>query len=124
RFGILGEEQGLLLSACKQAEGTRFVPSDHRLDHPSDVRQQRVWDYVSLSPLRSLWNLEGIPLKVVAARTWRALRADNLLGRAAELGFYFLFALFPTLFSASSILGLAARSASTIYTNLLGYLAL
>jgi membrane protein len=83
-----------------------------------------VWDYVSLSPLRSLWNLEGIPLKVVAARTWRALRADNLLGRAAELGFYFLFALFPTLFSASSILGLAARSASTIYTNLLGYLAL
>ena len=100
------------------------MPSDHRLDHPSDVRQQRVWDYVSLSPLRSLWNLEGIPLKVVAARTWRALRADNLLGRAAELGFYFLFALFPTLFSASSILGLAARSASTIYTNLLGYLAL
>jgi membrane protein len=38
------------------------------------------------------------------------------------LGFYFLFALFPTLFSASSILGLAARSASTIYDNLLHYL--
>jgi membrane protein len=50
--------------------------------------------------------------------------ADNLLGRAAELGFFFLFALFPTLFSASSVLGLAARSASTIYVRLLEYLAL
>ena len=100
------------------------MPSDHRLDHPSDVRQQRVWDYVSRSPLRSLWNLQGVPVKVVAARTWRALLADNLLGRAAELAFYFLFALFPTLFSASSILGLAARSASTIYMRLLEYMAL
>lgn len=100
------------------------MPSDHRLDHPSDVRQQRIWDYVSRSPLRSLWNLQGVPIKVVAKRTWRALLADNILGRAAELGFYFLFALFPTLFSASSILGLAARSASTIYAKLLAYLAL
>jgi membrane protein len=88
-----------------------------------DTRQQRVWDYVSRSPLRSLWNLEGVPLKVVSARTWRALLADNLLGRAAELAFYFLFALFPTLFSASSILGLAAQSASSIYEKLLGYMA-
>ena len=46
------------------------------------------------------------------------------MGRSAELGFYFLFALFPTLFSASSLLGLAARSASTIYIDLLRYLAL
>jgi membrane protein len=83
-----------------------------------------VWDYISRSPLHSLWNLKGVPLKTVAKRTWRALLADNLLGRAAELAFYFLFALFPTLFSASSILGLAARSASSIYYKLLEYLAL
>jgi len=50
--------------------------------------------------------------------------ADRLLGRAAELGFYFLFALFPTLFSASSILGLAAKSGPEIYDKLLNYLAL
>src|SRR5215469_11159589 len=101
-----------------------MVLSNHRLDRPSDTRQQRVWDYVSRCPLGSLWNLEGVPPKVVAARTWRALLADNVPGRAAELGFFFLFALFPTLFSASSILGLAARSASTIYDSLLHYLAL
>ena len=43
---------------------------------------------------------------------------------SAELGFYFLFALFPTLFSASAILGLVAHSASGIYDRLLHYLAL
>jgi len=51
-------------------------------------------------------------------------RRRRPLGHAAELGFYFLFALFPTLFSASSILGLAARSAHQIYDRLLDYLAL
>jgi membrane protein len=50
--------------------------------------------------------------------------SDNLLSRAAEMGYYFLFALFPTLVSASSILGLAARQASAIYDHLLHYLAL
>ncbi len=49
---------------------------------------------------------------------------DRIFGHAAELGFYFLFALFPTLFSASSILGLIAQSAYRIYDRLLGYLAL
>jgi membrane protein len=50
--------------------------------------------------------------------------ADNLLGRSAELGFYFIFALFPTLFTACSVLGLAARSAFRIYENLLQYLSI
>ena len=50
--------------------------------------------------------------------------ADHLFGRAAELGFYFLFALFPTLFCAGSILGLAARSVHQISDDLLNYLAL
>jgi membrane protein len=61
---------------------------------------------------------------MVARRTWRSFLADRLAGHAAELGFYFLFALFPTLFSASSLLGLAAQSAHSIYDRLLDYLAL
>jgi membrane protein len=97
---------------------------NYSLDKPPDLRQQRVWDYVSRSPLRNLWELEGIPFRVVAHRTWKSLLADNLLGRAAELAFYFLFALFPTLLSASALLGFAAQSASTIYVSLLHYLAL
>ena len=83
-----------------------------------------VWGYVSQSPLKSLWNLEGVSPIVIAKNTWTAMFADNLLGRSAELGFYFLFALFPTLFTACSVLGLAARSAQAIYEHLLQYLAI
>jgi membrane protein len=79
---------------------------------------------VSRSPLRSLWNLEDIPVRAIVKHTWRATLDDNLVGRAAELGFYFIFALFPSLFTATTILGLAARSASKIYYSLLGYLAI
>jgi membrane protein len=110
--------------ASMKKRGPPIIPSDHSLDKLPDPGQQRIWDYVSRSPLRSLWNLQGIPLAVIAKRTWRSSLNDNLLGRAAELGFYFLFALFPTLFCASSLLGFAARSASTIYDRLLHYLAL
>jgi membrane protein len=60
----------------------------------------------------------------IGKRIWTSILADRLFDRAAELGFYFLFALFPTLFSASSILGLAAKSAPEIYDRLLNYLAL
>jgi membrane protein len=57
------------------------------------------------------------------ARTWKSLIKDRVFGHAAELGFYFLFALFPTLLCASSILGLAARTAYQFYDKLLYYLA-
>lgn len=60
----------------------------------------------------------------MAVRTWKSIVADRIFGHAAELGFYFLFALFPTLFCAGSILGLAARSAHQIYDRLLDYLSL
>jgi membrane protein len=86
--------------------------------------ERRVWEFVSRSPLHSLWNLQGVPVRVVAMRTWKSMFADRIFGHAAELGFYFLFALFPTLFSASSVLGLAARSAQQFYDRLLDYLAL
>jgi membrane protein len=86
--------------------------------------ERRIWNIVSHSPLDSLWNLHGVPVRTIAARTWNAIIADRLFGHAAELGFYFLFALFPTLLCAGSILGLAARSAHAIYDRLLDYLAL
>lgn len=96
---------------------------DHTVAHLDPLRQ-RIWDHVSHSPLRSLWNFQGVPPIIVMKRTFKAFTEDNLLSRAAELGYYFLFALFPTLVSASAILGLVARSASGLYIKLLDYLAL
>jgi membrane protein len=97
--------------------------------HPNALRSvdpitQRIWDEVARSPLHNLWDFQGASAKLVWKRTFQAMLSDNLLSRAAEMGYYFLFALFPTLVSASSILGLAARQASSIYDNLLHYLAL
>lgn len=97
--------------------------TDHTLT-ATDPLAQRIWDQVARSPLRSLWNFEGASPKLVWKRTFQAMMSDNLLSRAAEMGYYFLFALFPTLVCASSILGLAARQASRIYDSLLHYLAL
>ena len=74
-------------------------------------------------PLESLWNLQGVPPRLIIKRTWKALIEDRVFGHSAELGFYFLFALFPTLLCASSVLGLAARSAFQFYDKLLDYLA-
>ena len=91
---------------------------------PLDARQQTIWDYVSWQPLRNLWNLQGVPVRHIAKRTWNSLLNDNLYGSDAELGYWFLFALFPTLVSASSIVGLTARHASENYDRLLHYMAL
>ena len=71
-----------------------------------------------------LWSLHGASRTVIGKRIWKSLNEDRIFGRAAELSFYFLFALFPTLLSASWILGLAAKSGPAIYDKLLNYLAL
>ena len=70
------------------------------------------------------WRINGVHVTAFAARIWKALFADQVFGHAAELGFYFLFALFPTLFCAGSILGFVARSAHRFSDQLLEYLAL
>jgi membrane protein len=109
------------------ASPTPNRPIPDRKDHTIgrfNPQAQLIWDYVSASPLCSLWDLQGASLRVIFKRTFKAFNDDNLLSRAAELGFYFLFALFPTLVSATSILGLVARSASSIYIALLNYLSL
>lgn len=97
--------------------------TDHTVAHIDPLRQ-RIWDHVSRSPLNSLWDFQGVSPKIVMQRTFKAFIDDNLLSRAAELGYYFLFALFPTLVSVSAILGLAARRATDLYVKLLDYLAL
>jgi len=79
---------------------------------------------VAMSPSKSMWDLRAVSVKSVVRRTWKAMLEDRLISIAAELGFWFAFALFPTLICAATILGLVARSAATIYDKLLGHLAL
>src|ERR1700739_4086666 len=86
--------------------------------------ERRVWEVVSAEPVRNLWSAEGVSARAVVTRIWTAAMQDRILGHAAELAFYFLFSLFPTLLCASSVLGLIARSAHQFYSRLLDYLSL
>ena len=90
---------------------------------PQSWRQQ-VEQLLSDSPLKSLWNLHGLSLREIAVETWRAITQDHIFGHAAELGYYFLFSLFPTLFCAGSILGLSLRSGHQFPARLLQVLML
>lgn len=86
--------------------------------------EKLIWELVALSPARSLWDLRDVSFGDVAKRTWKALLHDRLPSIGAELGFWFAFAVFPALLCATTILGLAARSAPEIYDRLLEYLSL
>ena len=41
----------------------------HSAPATSSRFRQVVWGYVSRSPLKSLWNLQGIPVRVIAQNT-------------------------------------------------------
>lgn len=58
----------------------------------------------------------------VAKRVWAEINEGTLFGRAAQLSYYFLLALFPLLLFLISMLGWFAQSAE-LRTNLLNYLA-
>ena len=87
-------------------------------------REKRIWELVSTAPQKSLWHVHGVPFRSLVRRIWLSINEDRLFGHAAELGFYFLFALFPALICASSLLGFVARSAHQIFVRLLDYLSL
>ncbi len=82
-----------------------------------------MWASLSHLCFGSTWSLRGVRLGLFVERVSNAVIADHLFGHAAELGFYFLFALFPTLFCASAILGLVLQSADSVQFRLLNHLA-
>lgn len=59
--------------------------------------------------------LGGLPIKELAARTWAETLEDNLLGRAAELAYYFLLALFPMLIFLTSLVGFIEGAQANIF---------
>ncbi|HEY4050026.1 MAG TPA: YihY/virulence factor BrkB family protein [Acidobacteriaceae bacterium] len=72
---------------------------------------------------RTSTNEHGIPgLRVAATRVWHSMLDDDVLGRSAQLAYYFFFALFPGLIAASSVIALVVSSDSNLSNNLLQYL--
>jgi membrane protein len=62
--------------------------------------------------------LGQLTFKELAARIWRETNEDNILGRAAELAYYFLLALFPMLIFLTSLVGFLPGLREAIFTGL------
>jgi membrane protein len=64
-----------------------------------------------------------VSLKRFSARLWTRISDHDIFGRAAQLSYYFLLALFPLLLFLMSLLGYFAQAGSDLRNTLLTYLA-
>ena len=72
---------------------------------------------------RSLWKLGGLTLGQLGRAVFEQIGANNVFGRAAELAFYFLFALFPLIFLMMTLFGLFASHSVELQNEFLSYFA-
>ena len=73
--------------------------------------------------MASLWKLGGLSWLQLGKRVWSEIQKDNVFGRAAELSYYFLLALFPFLIFLTSIIGMVLGSGTGTRHTLFEYLA-
>lgn len=64
-----------------------------------------------------------VRVKKFMGRLWARINDHDIFGRAAQLSYYFLLALFPLLLFLMSLLGYFAQAGSDLRTKLLTYLA-
>lgn len=76
-----------------------------------------VWGDMSVS---NPWNLGGLTLTELGRRLWDESQKDELLGRAAQLSYYALLALFPALIFLTALMGLF--SVQSFMPELMNYL--
>src|SRR5918912_122981 len=74
-------------------------------------------------PMASMWKLGGLTWKGLGKRVWQQIQEDDVFGRAAQLSYYFLLALFPLLLFLTSLLGYFAEAGTQLRNNLLSYLS-
>jgi membrane protein len=72
--------------------------------------------------MASLWKLHGLAPGALIKRVWAEIQEDDVFGRAAQLSYYFLLALFPLLIFLTSIIGMALGTGSALRQSLFGYL--
>src|SRR5438067_9065079 len=73
--------------------------------------------------IQSIWSLGGLTKRQFATKVWNGINDDNLLGRASELAYNFILALFPFMLFLLALFGIFASRAAALKTNLLTYLS-
>jgi membrane protein len=83
----------------------------------------KVADQGGLTSMASLWALGNLSWGQLGKRVWGEIQTDNVFGRAAELSYYFLLALFPFLIFLTSVIGFVIGSGTGTRRTLFEYLA-
>jgi len=73
--------------------------------------------------MKSLWALRNLSWFGLSKRVWKKAGNDHVFGRAAELSYYFLLALFPLLIFMTSAIGIVLGSDLGTRQQLFNYLA-
>lgn len=73
--------------------------------------------------MSSLWLLSGLKWKELIKRVTGEIQSDDVFGRAAQLAYYFLLALFPLLLFLTSVIGLLLGSGTGVRHALFAYLS-
>ena len=71
--------------------------------------------------LESVWKLGGLTFRQLTRRVLHGINEDDLFGRASELAFNFLLALFPLLLFMLVLFGLFASHSAQLQSSLLSY---
>ncbi|HEV3470854.1 MAG TPA: YihY/virulence factor BrkB family protein [Pyrinomonadaceae bacterium] len=71
----------------------------------------------------SPWKLGGLTWRQLNRRTWARVYKDDVIGRAAQLSYFFVFSLFPLLYFLASLLGYFTQTGPEMRRSLLRYLA-
>jgi membrane protein len=72
--------------------------------------------------MTAMWQLGDLTWKELARRVWSQINEDDIFGRAAQLSYYFLLALFPLLLFLMTVFGYFAEAGSQLRGNLMAYL--
>ena len=78
----------------------------------------RAADQKTLPERPSPWNLGGLTLRQLSLRVWHGLNDDDVFGRAGQIAYGFLFAVFPLFMFLLAILGIVAGPHSAIQQHL------
>lgn len=71
----------------------------------------------------SPWRLGGLSWSELGRRTWTRVYKDDVIGKAAQLSYFFVFSLFPLLFFLASLLGYFTQTGPELRESLLHYLS-
>jgi membrane protein len=69
-----------------------------------------------------MWKLGGLSWKDLGRRVWSEMEEDEVFGRAAQLSYYFLLALFPLLIFLTSFIGFVVGSGTGMRHSMFNYL--